>query len=57
MTDGKKEIDFLIVSELPQVPVRQYTDDEGKEYVLITEKEAIKELLEGQREMKKAGVY
>ena len=57
MTEGKKEIDFLIVSELPQVPVRQYTDDEGKEYTLITLTEAVKELLEGQREMKKAGLY
>ena len=57
MAEEKKEIDFLIVPELPQVPVRQYTDDEGKEYSLITLTEAVKELLEGQREMKKAGVY
>jgi hypothetical protein len=53
----KKEIDFLIVSELPQVPVRQYTDEEGKEYSLITLTEAVKEILEGMREMKKAGVF
>ena len=57
MTEGKKEIDFLIVQELPQVPVRQYTDEEGKEYSLITLTEAVKEILEGIREMKKAGVY
>ncbi len=57
MTEEKKEIDFLIVSELPQVPVRQYTDEEGKEYSLITLTEAVKEILEGIREMKKAGVY
>ena len=57
MTEDKKEIDFLIVPELPQVQTRQYVDEEGKEYSLITLTEAVKEILEGIREMKKAGVY
>ena len=45
--------DFVIVSELPQQPIREVKDAEGKEYELVLLTEAVKEILETVRELKK----
>ena len=52
----KQENDFLIVPELPQTPVRVIEGEEGKKYDLITTQEALKEILESVREIKKGTV-
>jgi hypothetical protein len=50
---AEKEKDFLVVPELPQVSTRTVEGSDGKEYNLITLTEAIKEILETIRELKK----
>lgn len=55
MTEEKKT-DFLIVNELPQVPVKRYTGEDGTEYDLITITEALKEILKDIKEIKKSTV-
>lgn len=55
MTEEKKN-DLLIVNELPQVPVRNYTGEDGKEYELITITEVLKEIREDIKEIKKSTV-
>lgn len=53
MAEEEKKIDFLVVPELPQVPTRIYEID-GKPYELVTLTEAVKEILELVREIRKA---
>jgi hypothetical protein len=53
MTEEKKERDFIVVPELPQVPTRIVQGNDEKEYELVTQAEAIKEILETIRELKK----
>lgn len=55
MTEEKKT-DFLIVNELPQVPVKRYTGEDGTEYDLITITEALKEILKDIKEIRKSTV-
>lgn len=50
----KKENDWVVVPELPQVPTRKVLGDDGKEYDLVTLTEAVKEILEKVREIEKA---
>lgn len=45
--------DYLVVPELPQVPVRKVEGNDGKEYDLVTLTEAVKEILDIVRELKK----
>lgn len=50
----KKKIEGeVVVSELPQMPIRQARGDDGAIYKLITQNEAMKEVLEGIRELLK----
>lgn len=53
MSEEKKN-DFLIVTELPNVPVNKIQGDDGKEYDLVTLTDAIKEILQAVREIKKS---
>lgn len=53
MTEEKEEIDWAIVPELPQVPTRTVEGSDGKKYELTTHSEALKEILEIVRELKK----
>ncbi len=50
---SEKEKDWIVVPELPQTPTRIIEGDDGKEYDLITLTEAVKEILEIVRELKK----
>jgi len=50
---AEKEKEFVVVSELPQIATRKVQDEEGKEYDLVTLNEAVKEILEISRELKK----
>ena len=52
MTEEKNE-NFVVLNELPQVPTRIVQDQEGKEYHITTYGEALKEILETVRELKK----
>lgn len=52
----EKKTDFLIVNELPQVPVKRYTGEDGTEYDLITITEALKEILKDIKEIRKSTV-
>ena len=49
----KKEEKLLVVSELPEVKTRVVEGNDGNTYNLITENEAILEILEISRELKK----
>ena len=49
----KAEEKLLVVSELPQAPMRKVQGEDGKLYNLITKEEAILEILETVRELKK----
>lgn len=53
MAEIKKQSDFLVVQELPQAPMRTVLGDDGKTYELITFSEALKEILELLREIRK----
>ena len=57
-TTNKKEEEMyervLILNELPTVQTRTITDNEGKEYVVYTRDEAISEMLQSIREIKKS---
>ena len=50
---SEKERDWVVVTELPNVPTRVVEGSDGKEYELITLTEAVKEILEIVRELKK----
>jgi len=50
---SEKERDWIVVTELPNVPTRVVEGSDGKEYELITLTEAVKEILEIVRELKK----
>jgi hypothetical protein len=52
MTEEKNE-NFVVLQDLPQVPTRVVQDQEGKEYQITTYGEALKEILEIVRELKK----
>ncbi|MFW6129616.1 MAG: hypothetical protein ACOC56_00440 [Atribacterota bacterium] len=55
MAEDKKEEQrkIAVVSELPQTTVRVAEDENGERYDLITKEEAITEMLESIREIKK----
>jgi len=53
MVEKQKEEKLLVVSELPQVPTRKVEGDDGNTYNLTTVNEAIQEILETVRELKK----
>ncbi len=53
MAEEEKQKDWIVVPELPQVPTRTVEGSDGKEYELITLTEAVKEILEISRELKK----
>ena len=52
MTEEKKN-DFLVVTELPQIPLREYQHESGETYDLLTLTEAIKEILIRVRNLEK----
>jgi len=54
MVEEKKQNDWAVVPELPQVPARTITGNDGNEYDLITLTEAIQEILEHAREIRKS---
>lgn len=54
MPEKEKQTDFLVVPELPQVQTRNVQGEDGKIYELITMTEAVKEILESVREIKKS---
>lgn len=49
----KTEKEIFVVNELPQVAVRDVKGEDGKDYSLVTLNEAVKEILEISRELKK----
>lgn len=54
MTEEKnEEKKMAVVVELPQVQTRTINDSEGNEYELVTLTEAVQEILEISRELKK----
>ena len=52
MTEEKKN-DFLVVTELPTVPLKEYEHENGETYDLLTLTEAIKEILVRVRNLEK----
>ena len=52
--EEKKETNFLIVKDLPKQEIRKFTDDEGKEYEVLTIEEALTEILTKVTEIHKA---
>lgn len=54
--EEEKKTDLLIVNELPQVPVRKYTGEDGTEYDLMTITEALKEIREDIKAIKEGTV-
>lgn len=51
--EEKKEIKTVVVAQLPTQSVTKARDEEGNEFNLITMEEAITEILERVRELKK----
>ena len=51
--DEKKEEKLLIVTDLPEVKTRTVEGSDGNTYNLVTTNEAIQEILEISRELKK----
>ncbi len=51
MAEEKNELGIVV--ELPQVPTRTIEGSDGKKYELVTLTEAVKEILETVRELKK----
>lgn len=51
--ENKQEYGEAVVPELPQIPARQVKGEDGKVYNLITQNEAVQEILEGVRELLK----
>lgn len=45
--------EFVVVPELPQQPIRKFVEEDGKEITIYTIPEALKEILEICRELKK----
>lgn len=56
MVEIKKPNEVLVVNELPKSPIRAYEGEDGKVYDLITTNEAIKEILEGVRAIRRGTV-
>jgi len=54
MAEEKKQNDFIVVPELPQIPTRTIEGNDGKEYDLMTLTEAVREILEHVREIRKS---
>ena len=54
--DKKKEIelDLIVVPTLPQQPIRETVDNDGKKYGIITIDEALTEMLRILKEIKKS---
>lgn len=52
----KKEKEILVVNELPSQQIKEYTDEKGTEFQLITIDEALTELINNTRKIKKAVV-
>lgn len=53
ITKEEVEEKVIILNELPTVQTRKVTDNEGNEYNVLTRDEALTEILESVREMKK----
>jgi hypothetical protein len=53
MTEEKTEKNWVVVSELPQIQTREVESTDGKKYELVLLNEAVKEILEIVREIKK----
>ncbi len=53
MVEKEQEEKILVVPELPQTPTRKVQGEDGNIYNLITMNEAIQEILEITRELKK----
>lgn len=53
MEKQKETRELAVVSDLPQVPTRIIKGNDGKEYELMTDSEALKEILETVRVLKK----
>jgi hypothetical protein len=49
----KEQKNWVIVTELPSIQTREVEASDGKTYELITSNEALKEILETVRELKK----
>lgn len=56
MVEDKKEVRTLVVKELPQEPMRLVKGDDGSEYHLITIEEAIINIMEDVKQIKKSVV-
>ena len=56
MVEDKKEIKILVVKELPQEPMRLVKGEDGSEYNLITIEEAIMNIMEDVKQIKKSVV-
>jgi len=54
-TEGSEKT--IVVAELPQQPYNVVKDNKGNDVKLVTLTEAVTEILEAVREMKKAGLY
>jgi hypothetical protein len=45
--------DFIVVNELPTQPVKNVIGEDGVQYEILTSNDALKEILESVRELKK----
>jgi len=52
--EDKKEINFLVYRDVPKQEIRKFTDDDGKEYEVLTVEEALTEILTKITEIHKA---
>ena len=50
---AEQEMQEMVVDELPQIPTRQVHGEDGKLYSLVTKNEAIQEILEHVRVIRK----
>jgi len=56
-TESKEDMKVVVVNELPQQPYNVVNTEGGKKVKLVTVGDALTEILEAVREMKKAGLY
>ena len=54
LKEEKKDVNFLVVKELPKQEIKKFTDEEGKEYEVLTIEEALTEILTKITEIHKA---
>lgn len=54
--ETKQTVIPLVLNELPTEPTRRVFDQEGKEYQVVTRDEALTEILQAVREIKKGVV-